>query len=418
MAIHEYQGQGLLNEAGIPVPRGQVAETPEAARGAAVSLGGGPCVVKAQVLAGGRGKGVFDSGLKGGVHLVPNAEEVQKISSQMLGNRLRTKQTSQQGLQVDKVYVAEKIAYDRELYLSIAVDRDNRCPVIIASGHGGMNIEAAAATDANSVVRLPVPNYSQPLSEETSDKVAASLGLDKTHQQKQALRGLLTKLYDLYRSSDATLVEINPLVLTPDGQLLCLDSKFKFDSAARFRQQEIFAFGDGPSSPSSSKDALEAEAERPGFAYVRLEGNIGNIVNGAGLAMATNDAVNYLGGSCANFLDAGGRATKETMADAFRIVLSDERVKVVFVNIYGGIIHGDMVAQAIIEGVQEVGPLRVPLVVRLQGTSAAAGQKMLAECGLKIHSVNDFTEAVELAVRLAGESGPSSASGARSKRSG
>lgn len=253
------------------------------------------------------------------------------MSKQMIGSRLRTKQTSEKGLEVGKVYVAEKVQYDKEFYLSIAVDRDNARPAIIASRDGGVDIEALAARDDNSVVRIPL-DYHNGVTGEVSAQVASALYLD-TEAQKKDLRALLDNLYGLFKSSDATLVEINPLVLTASGPLACLDSKFNFDNAARFRQPDLFALED---KSSSSKDALEREAERHGFAYVRLEGNIGNIVNGAGLAMATNDAVNYLGGNCANFLDAGGRATKETMAEAFRIVLSDERVKVIFINIYGG----------------------------------------------------------------------------------
>ena len=260
-----------------------------------------------------------------------SAETAFNMSKQMIGSRLRTKQTSEKGLEVGKVYVAEKVQYDKEFYLSIAVDRDNARPAIIASRYGGVDIEALAARDDNSVVRIPL-DYHNGVTGEVSAQVASALRLD-TEAQKQDLRALLDNLYGLFKSSDATLVEINPLVLTASGPLACLDSKFNFDNAARFRQPDLFALED---KSSSSKDALEREAERHGFAYVRLEGNIGNIVNGAGLAMATNDAVNYLGGNCANFLDAGGRATKETMAEAFRIVLSDERVKVIFINIYGG----------------------------------------------------------------------------------
>lgn len=319
----------------------------------------------------------------------PSAETAFDLSKQMIGSRLRTKQTSEEGLEVRKVYVAEKVKYNNEFYLSIAMDRDNSRPAMIASRYGGVDIEALAARDNNSVVRLPV-DYQEGITEEVATQVAKALSLDQ-QTQIQDLHTLLGRLYGLFKSSDATLVEINPLVLTASGKLVCLDSKFNIDNAARFRQPELFALED---KSSSSKDALERQAERLGFAYVRLEGNIGNIVNGAGLAMATNDAVNHFGGNCANFLDAGGRATKETMADAFRVVLSDERVKVIFINIYGGttllapvqlcysltlvgIIHGDMVARSIVEGVQEIGPLRVPMVVRLQGTRSAEGQQMV-----------------------------------------
>ena len=247
----------------------------------------------------------------------------------MLGNRLRTKQTDESGLLVQKVYLTKKVDYEKEFYLSIALDRNNSCPAIVASRHGGMDIEAAAKTDPTSVVRKSL-NYLADVTFRDAIEIAAALGLT-TETQHRKLFELLTAMYRFFKKSDATLLEINPLVSTASGDLICLDSKFSFDNAARYRQEDIFALEE-----KESRDTREADAERLGFSYVKLDGTIGNIVNGAGLAMATNDAINYFGGQCANFLDAGGKATKQTMINAFRIVLGDERVKVIFINIYGG----------------------------------------------------------------------------------
>ncbi|KAM0542269.1 hypothetical protein ACHAPJ_012877 [Fusarium lateritium] len=353
-----------------------------------------PSVIKSQVLAGGRGKGIFDTGLKGGVHVVQTTDEASFISSQMLGHRLNTKQTKQDGLLVEKLYVTEKIAVEQEFYLSIAIDRNRRRPAIIVSRSGGMEIELAAKIDPTSVTRVQL-DYATGIDSAACSKVIETLGLE-TSAQKDKIQELLTNMYRLFKARDATLLEINPLVTTATGDLICLDSKFSFDDAARSRQPDIFALEE-----KAARCARESEAETLGFSYVRLDGNIGNIVNGAGLAMATMDAIGYYGGRCSNFLDAGGKATKQTMIDAFRIVLGDDRVKVIFINIYGGIIHGDMVASSIINAAEELGPLCIPIVVRLQGTRAEIGQEMLARCGLNIHSVNDFTEAVTLTVELA-----------------
>ncbi|KAF4954347.1 hypothetical protein FSARC_12160 [Fusarium sarcochroum] len=414
MSIHEYQAQNLLGEAGVPVPRGEMIVDIEDVAAATQKVGkycvcwlsiffhlpltfvaqGLPSVIKSQVLAGGRGKGIFDTGLKGGVHVVQTTNEASTISSQMLGHRLKTKQTKHDGLLVEKLYVTEKVAIEQEFYLSMAIDRNQRRPAIIVSRNGGMDIELAAKIDPKSVTRILL-DYSTGVDSVVCSKVDEALGLT-TCVQREDMKKLLTNMYRLFKARDATLLEINPLVITATGELICLDSKFSFDDAARSRQPDIFGLEE-----KTARCAREAEAERMGFSYVSLDGNIGNIVNGAGLAMATMDAINHYGGQCSNFLDAGGKATKETMIDAFRIVLGDERVKVIFINIYGGIIHGDMVASSIINAAEGLGTLRVPIVVRLQGTRAEIGQEILARCGLNIHSVNDFTEAVKLAVELA-----------------
>lgn len=257
-----------------------------------------------------------------------SALQAESLASGMLNHNLVTKQTSEAGLLVDKLYIAEKVPYTNEYYLSITIDRENACPAIIASRHGGMDIEQAAKQDPSSVAKLRL-NYLQGVTDADIQAVAAALDIS-TAEMRQ-LRTLLEKLFELFKQKDATLIEINPLVRTPEGQFLCLDAKFSFDNAASPRQKELFALEE-----KTARDADEVEAEKSGLVYIRLDGNIGNVVNGAGLAMATNDAISYYGGASANFLDAGGQATKETMVDAFRIILRDKRVKVILVNIYGG----------------------------------------------------------------------------------
>ena len=246
----------------------------------------------------------------------------------MLGRRLVTKQTKKDGLLVDRIYISEKVAYKDEYYLSMTIDRENCCPAIIASRHGGMDIEAVSNNDPESVVKLRF-DYNAGITDDMVESVANALGIAPA--EVSDMRTLLEKLFVLFKSKDATLLEINPLVCTLEGKFLCLDAKFTFDNAAAPRQKDLFALAE-----KSDRDASEIEAEQSGLVYVRLEGNIGNVVNGAGLAMATNDAISFYGGKSANFLDAGGRATKETMVDAFRIILKDDRVKVILVNIYGG----------------------------------------------------------------------------------
>lgn len=333
LSIHEYQSQNLLRDASVLVPRGHLARTPAEAAQHAKTLGSGPCVLKSQILAGGRGKGHFIDGAPSGIQVAKDASEVEAMASGMLDHRLVTKQTKAEGLLVDKLYVAEKVPYVKEFYLSITIDREAARPTLIVSREGGMNIEAAAEKDPSSVAKLGF-DYIEGLSEEDVKIAARTLGLDKDEGEVGKVRDLLTKLVGLFKSKDATLIEINPLVLTEGGELLCLDAKFSFDNAAAPRQKELFALE--TENKDEATDESEVDAQKSGLVYVRLDGNIGNVVNGAGLAMATNDAIAYYGGKSANFLDAGGQATKETMVDAFRIILRDDRVKCICVNIYGG----------------------------------------------------------------------------------
>lgn len=343
----------------------------------------------------------------------------------MLGHNLVTKQTKQEGLLVDKLYIAEKVGYTNEYYLSITIDRENACPAIIASRHGGMDIEKAAEQDPSSVAKLHL-NYLEGITDRDARAIAAALHIYSDEISR--LQKLLQTLFELFKQKDATLIEINPLVRTTEGHFLCLDAKFSFDNAAAPRQRDLFALEE-----KETRDADEVEAEKSGLVYIRLEGDIGNVVNGAGLAMATNDAISYYGGNSANFLDAGGQATKETMMDAFRIILRDPRVKVILVNIYGGksrrrlcrflltltgIIRCDMIAESIIAAADQLGPLGVPIVVRLQGTNAEQGQQMvsttsflgmqknllsvkIADCDLKIEAVAGFGDAARRATELA-----------------
>lgn len=354
-------------------------------------------MLKSQILAGGRGKGGFDSGLQGGIQVVKSPAEAAEKASKMLGHHLLTQQTPPEGLLVEKLYVSEKVNYVKELYLSITVDRKHYCPAIIASKAGGTSIEETAKADPQAITRVRF-DYKSGITDQVTTAVADGLGI-VDDQQKGKLKSLLERLFSLFKARDATLLEINPLVLTQDGDYLCLDAKFNFDDAARPRQKDLFALEE-----KNPREGAELEATKSGLVYVRLEGNIGNVVNGAGLAMATNDAIEYFGGSSANFLDAGGQATKETMVNAFRIILEDDRVKVILVNIYGGIIRCDMIAESIIAAAKELGPLKVPVVVRLQGTNAEQGQRMVADSDMpNVHAADGFGEAASLAVKLARE---------------
>lgn len=397
LSIHEFQSQALLRDAGVPVPKGYLATSVKDVTKAAQDIG--PiCVLKSQVLAGGRGKGHFDSGLQGGIQVISEgAEKAGEKAQEMLGHHLHTKQTTEKGLPVDKLYVTEKVEYTKEFYLAVTVDRQNCCPAIIVSRAGGTSIEETAKKDPDAVQSVRF-DYLGGVTEETVDAVAKVLEVTGS-AQREKLAILLRNMIKLFKEKDATLLEINPLVLTAEnGDFLCLDAKFNFDDAAKPRQADLFSLEE-----KKLREGLELEAEESGLVYVRLDGNIGNVVNGAGLAMATNDAISYFGGSSANFLDAGGQATKETMVNAFRIILKDDRVKVILVNIYGGIIRCDMIAESIIAAAKELAPLRVPMVVRLQGTNAEQGQGMMADSNIDgVHAAKGFGEAAQLAVKLAG----------------
>ncbi|KAF5662515.1 beta-succinyl synthetase precursor [Fusarium circinatum] len=371
-SIQEHAAQSILSENGVNVPRGRVAITPQQVMSAIDYLGGSG-VLKAQILAGGRGKGTFDNGHEGGVHKVNSSLNAKELADRMLGHRLRTKQTSERGLVVNKVYVTEQVKYEKEFYLSFAVDRTQSKPAIVVSRSGGMNVEEAAEKDPGSIIKLHL-SYDKDITRNDANAIAKVLGLASKRSIEQ-LHTMVSRLYTIFRAKDATLLEINPV-----------------PELAQFKGE-----GEGE---GEDKDPRQAFAASHGFAYVSLDGTIGNIANCAGLAMATMDAIACYGGTCANFLDAGGKATKDTMVNAHRLVLSDERVKVLFINIYGGIIRGPVVAEALIDALKEISKSKIPLVVRLEGTDSAEGRKILEGSGLPIHSISDFSEAVQKAVAL------------------
>jgi len=368
MNIHEYQAKDLFDRFGVPSPKGKAAATPKEAYDAAKWLGVKNLVVKAQVHAGGRGKGVFKNGFKGGVQLVDSPEAARNVTAKMLGEVLVTKQTGEAGRLVRKVMVTESVGIERELYLAILMDRESRRPVIIASTEGGMDIEEVAAKTPEKIVRESV-NPLAGLQAYQVRKLCETLRFDTTARQ---FGRLLHALYKLFIECDCSMVEINPVVVTSDDHVYALDAKFNFDDNALFRHPEILAMRD-----PEEEDPREVAASEFGLNYIGLDGNIACLVNGAGLAMATMDIIKYYGGEPANFLDVGGGATKEQVVAAFKIILGDPKVKGILVNIFGGIMDCDVIASGIVEATREVG-LSLPLVVRLEGNNVEAGRQTLA----------------------------------------
>ncbi|KAL5601514.1 hypothetical protein FOBRF1_009047 [Fusarium oxysporum] len=391
LSLQEHQSKQLLREFGIPVQNGKVATTAAEVR-EIMRQYGGKCVIKSQILKGGRGKGTFDTGFYGGVRIAELPEEGEQISSQMLGHRLKTKQTSGEGILVEKVLVAEFEECEEEWYLAIALDRERYSPVVLISRSGGVDIEDTAKSESGSLRSFHF-DYAEGITPDLLKRLRTGVGANSAEAEK--LGAILTRLWDLFVSKDATLLEINPLARTGEANFKCLDAKFMIDDASQRRQPELFAQRD-----IQAEVPEEIEAQKYGLVYIKMEGNIGNVVNGAGLAMATNDAIAYHGGASANFLDAGGQATKNTMQKAFEIILRDTRVKVILVNIYGGIIKCDMIAESIIGATKELGPLRVPLVVRLQGTNSPEGLKILEDADLGFYVESEFGEAAKKAVQL------------------
>ena len=383
MKIHEYQAAQLFRAYGLPVPEGHLAVTAEEAYAIAETLT--PCVIKAQVHSGGRGKA-------GGVKMASTPEEAKKIASEMLGMQLVTKQTGPEGKIVRKVYVSETIDVKKEYYLSVTTDNESGSLMIIASAEGGTEIEEIAKNHPKKILKVPV-SVTEGFKRYQGLRVADYLGLSGDHQK--ALLKILQGMIRLFLEKDASLVEINPLVLTEEGTLLCLDAKVNFDDNALFRHPEITELRD-----INEEDAREYEASKYGLNYISLHGNIGCLVNGAGLAMATMDEIKAKGGAPANFLDVGGSATAEKVTAAFRLLISDEKVEAIFVNIFGGIMHCDIIAEGVITAVGETG-LKLPLIVRLEGTNAAEGKKMLDESGLDLITASDMADGAEKAVEAA-----------------
>jgi len=391
--IHEYQAKMLLGQFNVPHQRGIVVEDLESVRGAAEKVqkqyNSQNLIVKSQILAGGRGKGVFDTGYKGGVKFSKNVADAEEAAKNMLGHFLTTKQTPKEGIKVQKIYIAECLDFERELYLAILLDRQCDGPVLVASTEGGMDIEAVAEQMPEKIHKLPI-NIAQGPSEQKFNELAEKLGF-QGETAKKAVQ-LFFNLYDLFASTDATQVEINPLVLTNTGDVVCVDAKINFDDNAEFRRKEIFEMRD-----FSEEDPREVEASKFGLNYVGLDGNIGCMVNGAGLAMATMDIIKFHGGAPANFLDVGGGATTEQVKQAFTILTSDKNVKAILVNIFGGIMRCDTIAKGIIEAAKEV-QLKVPLVVRLEGTNVEQGVKLLQESGIAVTTAVDLDDAASKAV--------------------
>lgn len=386
MNLHEYQSKQLFADYGIPVPSGIPAETADAAVAASEKLGGDLWVVKAQVHAGGRGKA-------GGVKLARSAEEVRQFANDMLGTQLVTHQSGPEGLPVNVVYVESGSDIERELYLSMLVDREESRIAFIASAAGGMDIEQVAAETPEKILTVTV-SPGAGLQPYQARRLAFGLGLDKN--QMRQFGGLIQKLYQLFQECDASLVEVNPLIVTKGGDVIALDAKINIEDNALFRQGRLTELRD-----LQQEDAKEREAAEHDLNYVSLDGNIACMVNGAGLAMATMDLIKLHGGEPANFLDVGGGATSERVAAAFKLILSNESVSAILVNIFGGIVRCDLIAQGIITAVKEVG-VSVPVIVRLEGTNVDKGRALLAESGLDIITAEDLTDAAKKAVAASG----------------
>ena len=389
MNIHEYQARELFGKFGVATSRGHVAFTPEEAVAVAASLGSDNIVVKAQIHAGGRGKGTFTSGYKGGVHLCKTPAEAGKIAQQMIGQTLVTHQTGAAGRVVRKVLVTDGVDIARELYLAILLDRASGAPVVIASTEGGMDIEAVAEKTPEKIFREPVHPLLGLQGYQTR-KLAKALGLGGA--QLTAASKLIASLYKLFVSCDCSLVEINPLVVTPKGDVLALDAKFNFDDNALYRQPEIVAMRD-----KGEEDPREVAASEHSLNYIGLDGNIACLVNGAGLAMATMDIIQHYGGKPANFLDVGGGASREQVTAAFKIILSDHNVQGILVNIFGGIMDCNVIANGIVEAAKETA-LNLPLVVRLEGNNVEAGKKTLADSGLKLITADSMADGAQKVV--------------------
>jgi succinyl-CoA synthetase beta subunit len=385
--IHEYQAKSVLARFGVPVPRGEVAFTPAEAVDAARRLGGKIAVVKAQIHAGGRGKG-------GGVKIAKSIDEVEQLAKQMIGMTLVTHQTGPEGRKVGRVLIEEGLEIDRELYLSILIDRASASPVIIASAAGGMDIEEVAAKEPEKILREQI-NPGTGVVAFQGRKLAFGMGLNGAAATK--LAKLLDAIYRAFIETDASMIEINPLILTKGGDLLALDAKVSFDDNALYRHPDLRELRD-----IGEEDPLEVEASKFSLNYIRLDGNIGCMVNGAGLAMATMDIIKLAGGEPANFLDVGGGANAEQIKNAFRILMADKNVKAVLINIFGGILRCDVLAQGVIAAVTELG-VRVPIVVRMEGTNVEEGKRMLQESGLSFTTADSMGEAAQKVVALAGK---------------
>ena len=391
MNIHEYQAKALFEKYGVPVPQGAAAKSAEEFDSALASLPEGPTMVKSQIHAGGRGKGTFTDGYKGGVKFCKSKAEAKEIAGKMLNNTLVTIQTGPAGRKVQTIYFTVASDIKKEYYLSILLDRATSHPVIVASTEGGMDIETVAHETPEKITKVFVdPAYG--LAAYQVRDLIFSLGLDKTESKNAAK--LIQNLYQCFWDTDASMIEVNPMITTPTGDVLALDAKVSFDSNALYRHPEIVALRD-----LNEEDSKEVEASKHDLAYIALDGNIACLVNGAGLAMSTMDIIKHFGGNPANFLDVGGGASKEKVVAAFKIILGDSNVKGILVNIFGGIMDCNVIAEGVVEAVKEVG-LQLPLVVRLEGNNVEAGKKTLADSGLPLVSGDSMADAAQKIVNL------------------
>ena len=396
MNIHEYQAKQLFADAGVAVPNGTVAQSEQDFDQALSALPEGKSiVVKAQIHAGGRGKGTFKDGFQGGVHVVSNASKAKEKAQAMLGNVLVTKQTGEEGKEVSSVYFNEATDIEKEYYLAVLMDRATSKPVIIASTEGGVDIEEVAESSPEKILKVLV-DPALGLRPYQARQIA--FGLELTGDSFKQCAKLVTKLYNFFWDKDCSQVEVNPLVTTPAGDVLALDAKVNFDSNALFRHPDVVELRD-----LTEEDPKEVEASKFDLNYIALDGNVACMVNGAGLAMATMDIIKHYGGSPANFLDVGGGANEEQVENAFRILVSDDAVKAILVNIFGGIMKCDVIATGIVNAARKL-DMKVPLVVRLEGTNVEAGKKILADSGLALEPADSLAEAAEKVVQLAAQS--------------
>ena len=384
MKIHEFQAKQILSKFGVAIPRGEVAETPAKAREIAEKLGG-PVVLKAQIHAGGRGKG-------GGIKVAKSPDEARSLAEKMIGMTLVTHQTGPEGKKVKTLLVEEALGVAKELYLGIVIDRAKECPVVMASTEGGMEIEKVAAEHPELIFKEWI-DPAVGLAGFQARKIAFKLGLSG-ETFKQGVRFLIS-LYRAFQTSDASLAEINPLIITTQGNVLALDAKMNFDDNAVPRHADIQGLRD-----LDEEEPLEVEASKYNLNYIKLDGNVGCMVNGAGLAMATMDIIKYSGGMPANFLDVGGGVTEEAVTNAFKILVSDKDVKAALINIFGGIVRCDMIANGIVKAAKELGT-KIPIVVRLEGTNVDQGKQILKDSGLAFTAAGSMKEAAEKVVSLA-----------------
>lgn len=392
LSLHEYRSAALLKSYGVGVPSGDAALTPQQAYDVAKSIGSNELVIKAQALTGGRGKGHFDNGFQGGVKMISTPEEAKELSEKMLGHKLITKQTGEAGKEVTAVYIVERKDAKTEAYLAILMDRATQLPMIVASSQGGMDIEGVAAKDPDAIKTFPI-KLDEGVTDSKATEIASVLGFSQEAVPEAALT--IQKLYKVFMERDCTQVEINPLSEITDGSVMAMDAKLGFDDNASFRQKEVFSWRD-----PTQEDPEEVEAAEYGLNFIKLDGNIANIVNGAGLAMATMDIIKLNGGEPANFLDCGGTATPETIEKAFELILSDKKVNGIFVNIFGGIVRCDYVAKGLIAATKNF-QLDIPVVVRLQGTNMKEAKELINNSGLKLYPFEDLDPAAEKIVSLA-----------------